>query len=670
MTGGPHLLVCTGVGDVRAVEAAAAALAVSVALRARGDGGTLLLDLRAAARTPRGTLLASGPARALESVCGATASLRGAARGRVCFAVARKGGNDEGDAAIEQALEPGFGAVLVVCLCDPTGFRRCLARTVGGRRSALLRAAPGVERPLLALTCRELLSERIPVKAWTAPIGPIPARRALAGLEPGGESGRRATRFADRLVPARRLRPSNGWSSPLRAERAQAMPAVLGISVLVVALALILAALGGAAGAKGRLQRAADLAALSAARSMRDDLPRLFLPPLLANGSPNPAHLDKDDYLDRARIAGAGAAERNGMSAELVAVSFPDGGSFAPLRVKVAANGELDVGEDAGSESASTSVMAKAEIAPPSSPSPAGAPTMASGGGYAGPLAYRQGKPMRPDVAVAFDRMSAAAAGAGVSLAINSGYRSDAEQQVLWEQNPDPRMVAPPGTSLHRCGTELDIGPPEAYGWLAAHAGRFGFLQRYGWEPWHYGYTAGPEPCSAEGESGGVEPSRNGARARSDGELAGGGGLPAFVPAQYRAMLIAAAARHDVSAALLAAQIMAESNFNPNAVSPAGAQGIAQFMPATALAYGLDDPFDPKQAIEAQATMMGELLAQFGSIELALAAYNAGPGAVASCNCIPPYPETQAYVIRITALLDGAGELAVPAPALEVRLVA
>jgi soluble lytic murein transglycosylase-like protein len=115
---------------------------------------------------------------------------------------------------------------------------------------------------------------------------------------------------------------------------------------------------------------------------------------------------------------------------------------------------------------------------------------------------------------------------------------------------------------------------------------------------------------------------------------------------------------------------MAESNFNPNAVSPSGAQGIAQFMPATAAAYGLDDPFDPVAAIEAQARLMAELLRQFGSVELALAAYNAGPGAVSGCNCIPPYPETQAYVARILALLDGAGVMALPPPALEVRLVA
>ena len=83
-------------------------------------------------------------------------------------------------------------------------------------------------------------------------------------------------------------------------------------------------------------------------------------------------------------------------------------------------------------------------------------------------------------------------------------------------------------------------------------------------------------------------------------------------------------------------------------------------MPATAAAYGLDDPFDARAAIEAQARLMSDLLTRFGSVSLALAAYNAGPGAVAACGCVPPYPETQAYVARILGLMDAAGELVVP----------
>jgi soluble lytic murein transglycosylase-like protein len=168
----------------------------------------------------------------------------------------------------------------------------------------------------------------------------------------------------------------------------------------------------------------------------------------------------------------------------------------------------------------------------------------------------------------------------------------------------------------------------------------------------------GPPPCSPAGDAGGG----------GDGAVAGGGGLPSFVPARFRAPLLRAASRWNVSAALLAAQLMAESGFDPYAGSPAGAQGIAQFMPATAAAYGLRDPFDPDEAIDAQGHLMSDLLRKFGSPQLALAAYNAGPAPVETCSCVPSYPETQAYVTRILALLGGAGALV--APSFEVRLIA
>jgi hypothetical protein len=277
----------------------------------------------------------------------------------------------------------------------------------------------------------------------------------------------------------------------------------------------------------------------------------------------------------------------------------------------------------------------------------------ASGSGYSGPLAYRQGKPMRPDVAVAFDRMAAAAHGeAGLALLVTSGYRSDAEQAKLFAAHPDPKWVAPPGQSLHRYGTELDLGPPSAYGWLAANAGRFGFVKRYQWEPWHFGYTLNAGSTSV-GFGGAGEH--------------GGGALPAFVPAVYHDVIARAAQRWNVGAALLAAQLYVESGFNPLARSPAGAEGIAQFMPGTAAALGLTDPFDAPAAIDAQAHLMRDLLRRFGSVPLALAAYNAGMGAVAGCMCVPPFSETQAYVARILGLLGGAGDVA--APSLEVRLV-
>jgi hypothetical protein len=148
-------------------------------------------------------------------------------------------------------------------------------------------------------------------------------------------------------------------------------------------------------------------------------------------------------------------------------------------------------------------------------------------------------------------------------------------------------------------------------------------------KPWHYGYTLNPR--STRRPPGG-----------GDGEQRIG--LPAFVPDEYAPILTGAPQRY------------AESNFNPFVTSPAGAEGIAQFMPATARALGLENPFDAEQAIDAQAHLMRDLLRRFASVPLALTAYNAGSGAVARCMCIPPYPETRGYVARILGLMGGAGE--------------
>jgi Transglycosylase SLT domain/D-alanyl-D-alanine carboxypeptidase len=449
-----------------------------------------------------------------------------------------------------------------------------------------------------------------------------------------------------------------------RREEGQALILALGGAFALIAGALALVAIAGAVTGKGRAQRAADLVAISAGRSMRDDLPRLLSPSTLPNGMPNPRHLEKSAYLSRARAAALEIAEANGVARRRMRVSFPDADSFAPVRVEAVLVADLEVGGNASEVEAS----AVAEAGAPASG--AAAPTaMATGGGYSGPLVYRQGEGMRPDVAASFDRMAAVASSAGLTLLVSSGFRSDAEQAALFAANPDPRWVAPPGQSLHRCATELDLGPESAYGWLAANAARFGFLQRYSWEAWHYGFTAGPAPCSPAGNA----VAGTGGRAlrtggRGDGAVAGAAGLPSFVPRRFRAPLLHAASRWNVSAALLAAQLMAESNFNPYASSPAGAQGIAQFVPSTAAAYGLDDPFDPEAAIEAQAHLMSDLLDQFGDPALALAAYNAGPGAVEDCDCVPAYPETQAYVTRILALVGGADALL--ASSFEVRLVA
>ncbi len=434
-------------------------------------------------------------------------------------------------------------------------------------------------------------------------------------------------------------------------QRGQALLLMLGVVAAAIAGTLVLVAFGQALGGKSRHQRAADLAAVSAARAMRDDHSRLFEPTTLGDGLPNPRHLSTAQYLERARSVAVRAAARNDVRISSADVDFP-GGGFAPTRVRVRVRGRIEVRVAEGSlpEQLDVRASATAELAP-SVGGPA-MPATASGGGYSGPLSYRGGKPMRPDVALAFDRMAAAARADGIVLTVTSGFRSDAEQARLFAANPDPRWVAPPGKSLHRLGTELDLGPPGAYGWLAANGRYFGFVQRYSWEPWHWGFIRGAGSASLGYGS-----------AIRDGRSA----IPSFVPRHFVDEISRASQRWNVGAALLSAQIYAESNFNPFARSPAGAQGIAQFMPGTAASYGLRDPFDPAAAIDAQAHLMHDLLRQLGSVPLALAAYTAGPAPVQSCGCVPPYPETQAYVAKILGLLNGAGDLT--GSAFEVRLV-
>src|ERR1700709_366156 len=138
--------------------------------------------------------------------------------------------------------------------------------------------------------------------------------------------------------------------------------AIGGIFVLL-ATALALVAIAGAVTGKGRAQRAADLVAISAARSMRDDLPRLLSPPLLPNGLPNPAHIDKPAYRARAGVAAVEGGRANGVAADRVQLSFPDAGSFAPVRAEVAIVARLEVGESGAKVEASAVAEAAAPMA-------------------------------------------------------------------------------------------------------------------------------------------------------------------------------------------------------------------------------------------------------------------------------------------------------------------
>lgn len=129
------------------------------------------------------------------------------------------------------------------------------------------------------------------------------------------------------------------------------------------------------------------------------------------------------------------------------------------------------------------------------------------------------------------------------------------------------------------------------------------------------------------------------------GAASAGAGVNPGVP--FAAEINAAASKYGIDPALLAGVIKAESNFDPGAGSPAGAQGLTQLMPETARGLGVD-PSDPREAIEGGARLLREHLDAFGGdTELALAAYNAGPGAVQQYGGIPPYAETQAYVPRV-----------------------
>ena len=127
-------------------------------------------------------------------------------------------------------------------------------------------------------------------------------------------------------------------------------------------------------------------------------------------------------------------------------------------------------------------------------------------------------------------------------------------------------------------------------------------------------------------------------------------GLNAGASSPYDAQITAAATKYGIDPALLKGLIRQESNFDPNAGSPAGAQGLCQLMPGTAAALGCTNVNDPAQNIDAGARYLRQQLDAFGGdVSKALAAYNAGPGAVQRFGGVPPYAETQNYVRTVQA---------------------
>ncbi len=117
---------------------------------------------------------------------------------------------------------------------------------------------------------------------------------------------------------------------------------------------------------------------------------------------------------------------------------------------------------------------------------------------------------------------------------------------------------------------------------------------------------------------------------------------------EYDSVIEQAAERYGVDPAVLHGLIQQESGFDPNAQSSAGASGLTQLMPGTASSMGVSNPLNPTESIEGGARYLSQLMSQFGgNTEDALAAYNAGPGAVQQYGGIPPYAETQSYVSKV-----------------------
>ena len=280
-----------------------------------------------------------------------------------------------------------------------------------------------------------------------AGVAPLPPLRAA--VEP---DWRRSGDVRERAPPP----PTAGAA---RGERGQASVLLVGalLAVLVGGLvARVARARGGRAGgaAAGRGPRRARRRAGDARA-----YPRLF-EPAFVGGAPNPRHLDVAAYraAGQRRRAGDRAAQRRARGR---ASRSPTRDSFAPVRI--ARDRRATRSWSTGAEVA-VAARAEAELAPPATLGDAAAPATST----AGPLAHRQGKPMRPDVARAFDRMAARGAG-GRRRAHRRRARSarTPSRRSLFARHPDPKWVAPPGQSLHRLGTELDLGPPAAYGWLA-----------------------------------------------------------------------------------------------------------------------------------------------------------------------------------------------------------
>lgn len=239
----------------------------------------------------------------------------------------------------------------------------------------------------------------------------------------------------------------------MRGERGQVTIVGLGVLGAAIALAIVLIVIGRAYTRYAELQQAADIAATSLARS----------------GSDHP--------LARARALAAA----NGADHVTVDVSTGTVTATATFGDPIlGGRGHITI-------EARARIPAEAELTGPY----AGA---AAGTAYRGPLVAVDGAVSCPRVAVQYREMQRAAALSGIRLWAVSGWRSVEEQAALYARL-GPRIAAAPGRSLHHAGTEFDLAVGTTsggtYQWLAMNASQFGFVQRYSWEPWHWGNVRG-----------------------------------------------------------------------------------------------------------------------------------------------------------------------------------
>ena len=266
----------------------------------------------------------------------------------------------------------------------------------------------------------------------------------------------------------------------------QASLLLLGVIAALVAGVLVLFAFGQALGAKGKHQRAADLAAMSAARTMQRLYPRLFVPPTLEGGLANPAHLSLSEYMAQARQSAieagdcqrcGGACGRRVVSRGVVCAQPRDG--RGPWRRGRSPRLAAGVGADRGAGDR------RSLGRPPKSPGACRRPPAAAATTVRS--AYRMGKPMRPEVAAAFDAMAAARTARGRAAAVGQqrlslGRRAGAT--VRLESEPEVGRAAGHEPPPLRDRARPRPARPRTRGWIE-NAGRFGFIHRYAWEPWH-----------------------------------------------------------------------------------------------------------------------------------------------------------------------------------------